>query len=128
MIDFNKDDPIEDWNSSYIRRKNFVFWPSEGSIRFISRYIRKRVGLDIVQDVTLGAKDSKVLDLSCGIGRHIQFGLQMGLGMYGIELSAIAVDMAQQWMNGVMPGAEADHIRQSDIRNFPGRTATSIML
>jgi len=115
----NRDTPTKDWDNSYIRRENFVFWPSEGSIRFISRYIRKRVDLGIFEDVMPGAKGAKVLDLGCGIGRHIQFGLQMGLDIYGIELSAIAVDVARKWAGNVMQGGEIDHIHQGDIRKLP---------
>ena len=106
----------QDWNDSYLRRENFLFWPSDGCIRFISRYIRKRVGLDSVQDVSPGAK---VLDLGCGIGRHIQFGLQMGLDMHGIELSEVAVGVARTWASGHMQGAEFDKIRVGDVRLLP---------
>lgn len=42
-----------EWNSSYENRDNFVFYPHEEIIRFVSKYIRKRVGLDEFHDATM---------------------------------------------------------------------------
>jgi len=36
----------EAWEESYRRGDNFVFYPHEEVIRFVSKYIRKRVGLN----------------------------------------------------------------------------------
>jgi ubiquinone/menaquinone biosynthesis C-methylase UbiE len=115
----NSDGLTQNWNDSYSRCENFVFWPSDGSIRFISRYIRRRVGLEAVQDMAPGAKGAKVLDLGCGIGRHIQFGLQMGLDIHGIELSDVAVEVARAWSKVGMQGDEFDKIRVGDVRHLP---------
>ncbi|MDQ3003423.1 MAG: class I SAM-dependent methyltransferase [Fibrobacterota bacterium] len=115
----NIDGMTKDWDHSYERRENFVFWPSDNAIRFVSRYLRKRVGLDAVQDVLPGAKGSKVLDFGCGIGRHIQFGHSMGLEMYGIELSSVAVGEAHKWAHEMLKGAEKDRIRVGDVRELP---------
>lgn len=40
-----------EWEDSYSKRDNYLFHPHEEVIRFVSKYIRKRVGLS--QFVTL---------------------------------------------------------------------------
>jgi ubiquinone/menaquinone biosynthesis C-methylase UbiE len=115
----NADSEIDNWNSSYARRENFVFCASDGAVRFVSRHLRKRVAPDLVVDVAPGAKGSRMLDVGCGIGRHIQFGVSMGLDMYGIELSTVAVDVARKWAHKLMEGAEEKKIVAGDIRAMP---------
>lgn len=89
---------IDAWENSYERRENFVFYPCDEMVRFVARHLRKRVGLDDVIDVIPGAKNSRVLDLGCGIGRNLIFGHDMGLGMHGIDLSTQAITVAREWM------------------------------
>lgn len=110
----------KEWDKSYENRDNFVFYPHEEVIRFISKYIRKRVGLtefcDVASDVNAS---SQVLDLGCGIGRHVIYCHQMGLNAYGIDLSDTAVNVAIDWahQNGMLEINE--RIKQGDIRNLP---------
>jgi len=107
------------WEESYERRENFVFSPSDEVVRFISRYLRKRVGLSDVIDIQSDAAMSKVLDLGCGIGRHLYFGETMGLDMYGVELSAAAVKVARQWVSSLGVGKEEDKIYLGSVQALP---------
>lgn len=86
------------WEESYDRRENFVFFPCDEAVRFVSRYLRRRVGLDEVIDVLPGAAGSRVVDVGCGIGRNLVFGGEMGLDMHGIDLSERAVARARAWL------------------------------
>jgi SAM-dependent methyltransferase len=109
----------EQWEKSYKNKDNFVFYPNEEVIRFTSKYIRKRVGLDEFVDVHNYSDNPKVLDLGCGIGRHIIYGLDMKLDMYGIDLSEVAINFARKWakQNGMVDVNEK--IVQGDICNLP---------
>ncbi|QWD72724.1 class I SAM-dependent methyltransferase [Polynucleobacter sp. UB-Raua-W9] len=109
------------WEESYERRENFVFSPSDEVVRFISRYLRKRVGLSDVIDMQSEAAMSKVLDLGCGIGRHLYFGETMGLDMYGVELSAAAVKVARQWLSSLGVGKKEDKIYLGSVQELPWR-------
>lgn len=113
------DNLSEDWDRSYERQENHVFWPSDSVVRFVSSRLRKRVGLDSVRDVLPGAKGGKMLDLGCGIGRNLNFGHLMGLEMYGIELSSVAVATARRWMKEAYPGSVAEHVQVGDVRRLP---------
>lgn len=87
----------EQWEKSYINKDNFVFYPNEAVIRFTSKYIRKKVGLNEFVDMHNWPDNPKVLDLGCGIGRHIIYNLDMKLDIYGIDLSEVAINFAREW-------------------------------
>ena len=65
------------WDSSYGRRENFVFSPSDEVVRFFSRSLRRRVGLDEIVDVYSGANGTRVIDIGCGLGRNVVFGVNV---------------------------------------------------
>ena len=109
----------EAWDDSYGRRENHLFWPSDEVIKFISRYLRKRVGHNEIVDVFPGAGGSRVLDVGCGIGRYLVFGTEMGFEMYGNDLSARAVESAQNWLVEQTGADAAQRVVASDIRTLP---------
>ena len=91
------DERQEQWNASYGRCENFVFSPNEQLVRFISRYVRKRIGINEFRDVMRLDRPVRLLDLGCGIGRHVIYAHEMGLQAYGIDLSSVAVKTARHW-------------------------------
>ena len=107
-----------EWEKSYEHRDNFVFYPHEEVIRFVSKYGRKRVGLNEFEDRRewLG-RVPKLLDLGCGIGRHVVYAHEMQMEGFGIDLSSHAVEIAKEWALSV--GAPADRIVQGDVRALP---------
>ena len=84
-------------NLSYAAGDNALFYPHEEVIRFFSKFIRKKIGLNNFFDVTKNASGKRVLDLGCGIGRHVLFAHEMGLDAYGIDLSEKAISVARTW-------------------------------
>lgn len=86
---------LKEWDDSYANKDNFVFYPHEEVIRFTSKYIRKRVGFDAFVDTHCGQSTPKVLDLGCGIGRHVKYLHECGLETYGIDLSGVAIETAR---------------------------------
>lgn len=107
------------WETSYRNLDNFVFYPHEEIIRFVSRYIRKRIGLREFRDVIPHMHSPRVLDLGCGIGRHVIYFHEMGFDCHGIDLSATAVEFARQW--GTERGITdvESRIVQGDVRSLP---------
>ncbi len=107
-----------EWEGSYRNGGNFVFYPHEEVKRFFSKYIRKRIGLDEFQDIkTVSGK--RVLDLGCGIGRHVIYCHEMGLDGYGIDLSDSAIRVAVEWASRVGMKEPESKIIQGDIRKLP---------
>jgi len=109
----------QQWEDSYKNRDNFLFYPNEEVIRFVSKYLRKRKGLDEFQDINLSVDVPNFLDLGCGVGRHIIFAYEMGFNPYGIDLSQTAIDTALQWMErrGITDGV--NKVVQGDITKLP---------
>lgn len=110
---------ISAWDSSYARSENHVFQPCDEMVRFVARYLRRRVGIDEVVDLLPGAKGARVVDVGCGIGRNLVFGTDMGLEMYGNDLSEHAVVTAQEWMSRKLGPAAKDRIVACDVRSLP---------
>ena len=115
----NLDNLQKQWDESYNRGENFVFYPHEEVIRFFSKYIRKRQGLDDFKDIVSFKVPPKILDLGCGIGRHIFYANRMGLDAYGIDLSDSAIQIAWEWAKREGFLNYREKIRQGDIRNMP---------
>lgn len=113
------DDPNrrDAWEESYGRRENFVFWPSDEVVRFFARHLRRRSSLDQVVDVLPGAGGSRMLDLGCGIGRNLILGRELGLDMYGIDLSKSAIGVAREWFT--RNGGTGENVVDGDIRQLP---------
>jgi SAM-dependent methyltransferase len=81
-----------EWDQSYRRHENTLFYPSEEVIRFVNRYIRRRVGPDVFTKEF--DQRPKVLDIGCGAGRHLAYLWENGFHPIGIELSTVACDQA----------------------------------
>ena len=108
-----------EWNKSYENRDNFVFYPHEEVIRFVSKFIRKRVGLAEFCDAGVESSQGRVLDLGCGIGRHVIYCHDMELEAYGVDLSDAAVRVAREWGSQKGLPEPEQRIRQGDIRHLP---------
>lgn len=107
-----------EWEQSYVRRENYLFWPNEEVIRFVSRHVRQRIGVHEFREIApVGRR--RLLDLGCGVGRHVIFAFEMGFDAYGVDHSATAVSEAVKWAaEKGMPEAR-EHIVQSDLRGLP---------
>ena len=113
------DDKKDAWNLSYAAGDNALFYPHEEVIRFFSKFIRKKIGLNNFFDVTKNASGKRVLDLGCGIGRHVLFAHEMGLDAYGIDLSEKAISVARTW--AVKNNLSEPELRliEGDVRQLP---------
>jgi ubiquinone/menaquinone biosynthesis C-methylase UbiE len=113
------DNQQKQWDESYDRMENFVFYPHEEVIRFFSKYIRRRTGLDDFIDIVPFKTPPKILDLGCGIGRHIYYANRMGLDAYGIDLSESAIKTTWEWAKREGFLNYREKIKQGDIRKMP---------
>jgi ubiquinone/menaquinone biosynthesis C-methylase UbiE len=109
----------KEWNMSYANRDNFVFYPQEDVIRFISKYISKRIGLDDFIDKNNYLQRPKVLDFGCGIGRHVKLLDEFKLDAYGFDLSKEAIAVAKSNFAKLKLHNLADKIIVSDITKLP---------
>jgi len=84
------------WDISYKNKDNFVFYPHEEVIRFVSKFITKMRGFDDFEVQHGLLCPPKLLDLGCGIGRHVKFAYEYGLDGYGVDLSSTAIESGRK--------------------------------
>lgn len=113
----------EEWENSYQNRDNYVFAPHEEVVRFVSKYIKKRIGYDDFITIYPTSDKPKILDLGCGIGRHVIFASKMGLDGYGIDLSEHAIATARDWADRENVPTEG-RVVQGDITSLPWDNGT----
>lgn len=107
------------WELSYENRDNFVFYPHEEVVRFVSKYIRKRTGLNQFKEIASCSGPHRVLDLGCGIGRHIMYCHDMGLEAYGVDLSESAIGTLKEWAGTRGAQEIASRVVAGDARKLP---------
>jgi ubiquinone/menaquinone biosynthesis C-methylase UbiE len=83
----------QQWDASYDNKDNFVWYPNEEVIRFVSTYIKKKTGIDEYKVIR---ESNFCLDVGCGIGRHVFFLDEYGIESYGIDLSTAAIEMSKK--------------------------------
>ncbi|MDR1340709.1 MAG: class I SAM-dependent methyltransferase [Prevotellaceae bacterium] len=82
----------QQWDASYSNKDNFVWYPNEEVIRFVSAYLKKKTG---IKEYKVIKEANSCLDAGCGIGRHVFFLDDYGFEPYGIDLSTNAIEMAK---------------------------------
>ena len=108
-----------EWEDSYSKQDNYLFHPHEEVIRFVSKYIRKRINLNNFIDFTPGSSARRVLDLGSGIGRHLMYCHDMGMEAYGVDLSETAIATSIEWACNRGTPELIPRILQSDARSLP---------
>jgi len=61
----------------------------------------------------------RMLDLGCGIGRHVMYCHDMGLESYGVDLSDSAIAFAIEWASSRGLSELIPRIKQSDACSLP---------
>lgn len=111
------------WNDAYTRGGNIVFYPHEEIVRFVNRYVRKRVGINkyvAIMGILADDGDSFAsLDLGCGIGRHVRFLDEFGLNPYGVDLSETAISIGKEWMKNDNKEELAGRLLVANVTDLP---------
>ena len=54
--EFTMETYVNKWEESYDRYENFILYPKEEYVKFLNRFVRKRIGIDKFVDILdLGA-------------------------------------------------------------------------
>jgi ubiquinone/menaquinone biosynthesis C-methylase UbiE len=103
----------EKWDLVYLKRFGGTWYPDEGVVRFVARYLQRRVGIDLYD---VKRKIRKVLDAGCGNGRHVVFFAEQGFDVYGIDISEEAIKIANAWLT--KKGLKA-YLEVGDVEKLP---------
>jgi ubiquinone/menaquinone biosynthesis C-methylase UbiE len=86
---------ISKWDESYNRKENYLFYPKEEVVKFLNRFVRKKIGFNQFIDLIDFSKTVRALDLGCGIGRQTFLMNEFGLESYGVDISKTAIQTAK---------------------------------
>jgi len=86
---------VDKWEESYARYEHLIFYPKEEYVKFLNRFVRKRIGIDKFIDI-VDLKEGKALDYGCGIGRLSILLREFGLDAYGVDISSEAIANAKK--------------------------------
>jgi SAM-dependent methyltransferase len=109
----------ESWEESYGRRENFIFYPKEEVVRFINRFVRKRVGVEEFRDIIDFRSKVRGLDFGCGIGRQAILMREFGIEAYGLDISETAIAEAKRLSVHFGYPEMADNFRASEGVEIP---------
>lgn len=111
------------WNNTYCNGGNVLFYPHEEIVRFVNKYVRKRIGineyLNVMNLSETEWKNIKSLDLGCGIGRHVKFLDEFGLNPYGIDLSEKAITTGKDWFHAIGLNHLSEKITIGSVTGLP---------
>lgn len=94
-MNYNTSIKKEKWEESYCRSENHIFYPKEEVIKFINRFVRKRIGTNKFKDILDFSKTVRGLDYGCGIGRQTILMKEFGMDAYGLDISEAAISRAK---------------------------------
>lgn len=87
---------VDQWEESYARHENFMFYPKEEYVKFLNRFVRKKIGIDKFVDILDFEGGGRALDYGCGIGRLTVLLREFGLDAYGLDISSKAIANAKK--------------------------------
>jgi ubiquinone/menaquinone biosynthesis C-methylase UbiE len=92
----NQELKIKEWDESYSRKENHIFYPKEEVVKFLNRFVTKRTGTNKFEQI-LNTSDEKLnaLDLGCGIGRQTILFEEFQINGYGVDISSNAIAEAK---------------------------------
>ncbi|MDD3324217.1 MAG: class I SAM-dependent methyltransferase [Sulfurospirillaceae bacterium] len=92
MFDIKKDN----WESSYAKGQNFIYYPKEETVKFLNRFIKKKKSLNKYIQLIDSPQKLRGLDFGCGIGRMTILLHEFDIDGYGIDISQNAIVEAKK--------------------------------
>ena len=92
---------IKNWNESYDRGENNILYPQPEVVKFLNRFIRKKVDysgrfINILNKNSNNERKIIALDFGCGVARHAILMDEFGIEAYGLDVSDSAIKKARE--------------------------------
>ena len=85
-----------EWNKSYDHFDNHIFYPKEEVVKFLNRFVRKKISDNLFKDILIKEKGNITgLDYGCGIGRMTMLMKEFNIDSYGLDISESAIKKAR---------------------------------
>lgn len=86
----------KNWDIRFENGENILFYPHEVFVKFLNRYIKKRIGFDKFESVLAAQGGIRGLDFGCGAGRQSVLMAEFGIEAYGVDISQRAIEISEQ--------------------------------
>ena len=86
----------KNWDIRFENGENILFYPHEVFVKFLSRYIKKRIGFYKFESVLAAQEGIRGLDFGCGSGRQSVLMAEFGIEAYGVDISQRAIEISEQ--------------------------------
>lgn len=86
----------KNWDIRFENGENILFYPHEVFVKFLNRYIKKRIGFDKFESVLAAQDGIRGLDFGCGAGRQSVLMAEFGIEAYGVDISQRAIEISEQ--------------------------------
>ena len=81
----------KEWEESFVRGENFIYYPKEETVKFINRFIKKKKSVEEYIQLIDSSQNLTALDFGCGIGRITILLHEFEIEGYGIDISKNAI-------------------------------------
>jgi len=109
----------DNWEESYQRKENFIFYPKEEVVKFLNRFVRKKLGIDEFKDILNFSNGIRGFDYGCGIGRQTILMREFGIEAYGVDISSLAIEIAKKLAIHLKYPDVAERFRIVEGRSIP---------
>lgn len=106
----------ERWDECWTHVESQPWYPDEQVVRFLARYVSRKVGFGVNEVRYATTTRPTGLDLGCGKGRHVVLMSDLDIAAYGMDVSEVAIDFAKQWMRSL--GRSAD-LKTASMTSLP---------
>jgi SAM-dependent methyltransferase len=106
----------ERWDACWAHVESQPWYPDEQVVRFLAHNISRKTGFGIEQVCFANGRRSVGLDMGCGKGRHVILMTDLNIDAYGMDVSAVAIKFAGDWLHSL--GRSAD-LRTASITKLP---------
>ena len=107
---------ISEWDMAWSDKDSLAWYPDEQVIRFLARYVAKKIGIKNDEIKYWGNQKPIGLDLGCGTGRNLLPMCELGIDTFGFDLSSVAINFLANWLN--TKGLKAN-LSYGDISTLP---------
>ena len=89
-----------EWDESYQRNENHILYPHDEVVKFLNRFVRKKMGDNVFSDILVkddfDGRSIRGLDYGCGIGRMTMLLHEFNIEAYGVDISKNSIQKAKK--------------------------------